>query len=105
MGRTTESDYKRHQKVVAAVDLRDVPAGTPGRIMYVAGVTWIRYRVQFENGVELGSLDGAVLLPREEWEERQRQAARAARQAEQEALAAELRAKVASGQAPTAGGH
>jgi hypothetical protein len=52
---------KRRQKVAAAVDLPGVPAGTPGQVYLVDGLTWIRYRVAFENGVEIGSLDRAVL--------------------------------------------
>src|SRR5690606_8129712 len=56
--RITDSDFKRHQKIVAAVPLEGVPAGTPGRIMMVNGFAWTRYRVRFENGVERGTLDG-----------------------------------------------
>jgi hypothetical protein len=36
-------------------------------------VTWKRYRVAFENGVELGSLDGTVLVSRHDWAQRQRE--------------------------------
>lgn len=52
---------KRHQKVIAAVDLPGVPAGTPGKVYLVDGLTWIRYRVAFDNGVEIGTLDRDVL--------------------------------------------
>lgn len=52
---------KRRQKVCAAIDLPGVPAGTRGKVYLVNGLTWIRYRVAFENGVELGSLDRDVL--------------------------------------------
>jgi hypothetical protein len=52
---------KRHQKVKAAVDLPGVPAGTRGKVYLVAGLSWIRYRVAFDNGVEIGSLDRTVL--------------------------------------------
>jgi|GEM_PF-1522011 len=92
--RTTASDYKRHQKIVAATDLVGVPAGTRGRIMYVAGMTWIRYRVEFVNGVEIGNVDGAVIMPVAEWEQIEADAARAARKVENDRIAAELRAKV-----------
>lgn len=54
---------KRHQKVKAAVDLPGVPAGTTGKVYLVNGLTWIRYRVAFDNGVEIGSLDREVLEP------------------------------------------
>ena len=30
----------------------------------IAGLEWIRYRVRFENGVELGTLDAKYLAPR-----------------------------------------
>ena len=52
------------QKVKAAVDLPGVPAGTPGRVFVAYGIIWPRYRVRFENGAELGLLDGARLEPR-----------------------------------------
>jgi hypothetical protein len=51
-------------KVAAASDLPGVPAGTPGRVTAIAGIDWIRYRVRFENGVELGTLDAKYLSPR-----------------------------------------
>lgn len=68
-----EQKFDRHAKVVAAVDLPGVPAGTPGKVYLVNGVTWKRYRVAFQNGVELGSLDGTVLVSRDEWAARQRE--------------------------------
>jgi len=51
-------------KVEAAADLPGVPVGTPGVVAAVAGLAWIRYRVRFENGVELGTLDAKYLAPR-----------------------------------------
>jgi len=53
---------KRHEKVRANIDLPGVPAGTLGKVLVVSGVTWIRYRVLFENGVEHGLLDGRHLV-------------------------------------------
>ncbi len=58
----TAIDLPRHAKVRANVDLPGVPAGTPGKVLQVSGVTWIRYRVLFENGVEHGLLDGRHLV-------------------------------------------
>ncbi len=55
---------KRHEKVRANVDLPGVPAGTSGKVLVVSGVTWFRYRVRFDNGVELGMLDGRHLVRR-----------------------------------------
>ena len=48
----------RHQKIRAWIDLPGVPIGTPGKVLQVGGLTWIRYRVLFENGVDHGLLDG-----------------------------------------------
>jgi hypothetical protein len=52
---------KFKERVVATQDLRGVPAGTGGRVMMVNGLTWFRYRVRFDNGVEIGSLDRRYL--------------------------------------------
>jgi hypothetical protein len=45
------------QRVQAKVDLDGVPAGTRGTVMLTGGFSWLRYRVLFDNGVELGFLD------------------------------------------------
>ena len=47
---------RKGAKVVSTVDLREVPAGTEGKVIVVNGFTWIRYWVRFTNGVSLGSL-------------------------------------------------
>jgi len=51
------------------VDLPGVPAGTRGRIQLVNGFSWIRYRVHFDNGEELGFLDRDQLVPAKEWKD------------------------------------
>jgi len=98
---STEKVFKRHQKVVAAVDLPGVPAGTPGKVYYVAGVTWIRYHVLFENGVELSNLDAVELADRKQWKAEQERAAaerhQAELQAERERRRAELLANLSDG--------
>ncbi len=53
---------KRKDRVVAAVDLPGVPAGTEGKVIMVSGFTWIRYWVRFENGVERGSVNRLHLV-------------------------------------------
>ena len=63
----TPIDLKRHQRVRAWTDLPGVPAGTPGRVLQVSGVSWIRYRVLFENGVEHGLLDGRHIVDPKGW--------------------------------------
>jgi hypothetical protein len=61
---TADTEFHRHDRVVANVDLAGIPAGvpctpagTPGKITVVDGFTWTRYRVLFENGVDRGFLD------------------------------------------------
>jgi len=60
--RIASIQLKRHEKVRANIDLPGVPAGTPGKVLVVSGITWSRYRVLFENGVEHGLLDGRHLV-------------------------------------------
>jgi len=62
MARIHSIQLKRHEKVVANVDLPGVPIETPGKVLVVSGLTWLRYRVLFENGVELGMLDGRHIV-------------------------------------------
>lgn len=60
-------DLGRHDKVRANIDLPGVPAGTKGKVLQKTGVTWIRYRVLFANGVEQGLLDGRHLVKPKEF--------------------------------------
>ena len=62
-----EIDLDRHEKVRANIDLPGVPAGTRGKVLQKTGVTWIRYRVLFDNGVEAGLLDGRHLVKPKEF--------------------------------------
>ena len=61
MAKDKTTELRKGDKVVAAADLRRVPVGTPGRIRMVAGLQWTRYRVDFDNGVSIGSLDRKLL--------------------------------------------
>jgi hypothetical protein len=54
--------FRRHEKVMANIDLPGVPIGTPGKVLLPTGLTWFRYRVLFENGVERGQLDDRHLV-------------------------------------------
>jgi hypothetical protein len=63
----TAIDLDRHAKVRANIDLPGVPAGMKGKVLQKTGVTWIRYRVLFENGVEHGLLDGRHLVKPKEF--------------------------------------
>ena len=60
-----DTEFMRKDRVVAAQDLPGVPEGTPGVIVMVTGLSWIRYRVRFDNGKELNLLDARYLKPAE----------------------------------------
>ena len=62
------AQLRKKAKVTAAVDLRGVPEGTPGRVMLVDGFSWVRYWVRFDNGVELGSVRRDQLVTKEQLE-------------------------------------
>ena len=49
--------------MLSTVELPGVPTGTKGKVILANGFNWLRYRVRFENGVELGDLDGRQLEP------------------------------------------
>ena len=50
-------ELRTKQTVYAAEALPGVPQGTKGFVIMPGGLTWHRYRVRFDNGVELGLLD------------------------------------------------
>ena len=58
-----EQRFREKQRVQAAHDLEGVPEGTGGKVVMVTGLSWIRYRVRFDNGVEINLLDGEHLAP------------------------------------------
>jgi len=58
-----EIDLSPRQRVRAKVDLPKVPAGTEGTVLLADGFAWRRYRVLFDNRVEVGFLDGRHLEP------------------------------------------
>ncbi|MEX1218535.1 MAG: hypothetical protein WEA11_08465 [Acidimicrobiales bacterium] len=64
---STKVMFRRRQKIAAAVDLPGVPAGTFGKVWFVSGVTWIRYHVAFDNGIEIANVDGAQIIDRKVW--------------------------------------
>jgi len=104
---STSRDFRRRQKVAAAVDLPGVPAGTPGKVWFVTGVTWIRYHVVFDNGVELANVDGAQIVDRKVHAAKvaaeQAEALRTERAAVREAARAEARALLVGNQPGDAG--
>lgn len=57
--------YREKERVEAADDsLPGVPAGTGGTITEVSGLTWFRYRVEFDNGREHNLVDAKHLRRR-----------------------------------------
>ena len=56
-------DLRIGDRVKSTTDLQGVPAGSEGRILLANGFNWQRYRVLFNNGVELGDLDHRNLEP------------------------------------------
>jgi hypothetical protein len=56
-----EIDLTPGQRVRNKVELPRVPAGTDGRVLLADGFAWRRYRVLFDNGIEVGFLDGRHL--------------------------------------------
>lgn len=100
---STEKLFRRRQKVAAAVDLPGVPAGTFGKVWFVSGVTWVRYHVAFDNGVEIANVDGSQIIDRKIWvahqAEQDRKALDAERAAAREKARAEALANLATGPA------
>lgn len=66
MAKESGDELNVHDRVLAAVDLPGVPAGTRGRVILKNGFAWIRYRALFEtedpNGTDVGSLERAQLV-------------------------------------------
>ena len=58
-----DTEFARKDRVVAAQDLPGVPEGTTGTVLMVVGLSWIRYRVHFDNGRELSTLDARYIKP------------------------------------------
>ena len=49
--------FERGDRVVSTVDLPGVVTGPEGKVILSNGFNWLRCRVLFANGVELGDLD------------------------------------------------
>ena len=71
-----DDTFRKREKVVAAVDFPGIPAGTPGKVTFVAGFDWIRYWVRFENGQTKGSINRKKLARPDEWADLQERRAR-----------------------------
>jgi hypothetical protein len=66
-GRADADTLARKDRVVAAVDMPGIPAGTTGRVIFVEGISWIRYWVRFDNGVVRGSINRKKVARPSEW--------------------------------------
>ncbi|CAN5804413.1 hypothetical protein BH24ACT3_BH24ACT3_05530 [soil metagenome] len=89
--RENPEEFQPGERVVANADMREVPAGTNGVVTTVSGLSWIRYWVRFDNGVQAGSINRAKLATEGTWdpETAARQAADAEQRAAEGAAAAE----------------
>ncbi len=57
-------DLKIGDRVETTVDLESgVPAGMAGKVILANGFNWLRYRVAFVNGIEVGDLDQRNIVP------------------------------------------
>jgi len=91
--------FKKGTKVIATEGLRGVPEGTRGKTSRGVGLTWFRYRVYFDNGVELGSIGQDKLVRAENWPQFQvdrEKAAKVAAKAAEDAKNAPVPAPVAA---------
>lgn len=107
MAKAALDGFKRNEWVKNLDDLPRVPAGTKGRVYLVEGFTWTRYRVLFENGADIGSLDGSVLARPRDFQsalERREQAAAAAEEAADEVEAAADEGAAVAGEEKTVNG-
>jgi hypothetical protein len=70
MAKAPTIDRFRRGETVKTLDaLPGVPQGAKGRVELVDGFAWTRYRVLFENGVDVGSLDGSALARPKQFDE------------------------------------
>ena len=60
---TDQIDLRMGDRVRAVDELQGVATGTEGKVILANGFQWQRYRVQFDNGAELGDLDGRQIEP------------------------------------------
>lgn len=54
---------KMNDTVRSTAEIHGVPIGTEGKVFLANGFNWQRYRVLFENGVEVGDCDHRNIEP------------------------------------------
>lgn len=78
---TDSPPLKRKTRVVLTSDLPGVPEGTAGKVGSHVGLELLRYRVAFDNGMEVAQVPSTRLVLEDEWDdvkaERERKAAAA----------------------------
>jgi hypothetical protein len=61
MAKNGKYEFRTKQTVYAVEALPGVPRGTKGFVILPGGISWHRYRVRFDNGVEMGLIDEGKL--------------------------------------------
>jgi hypothetical protein len=56
-------ELKMNDKVRNTREFHGVPIGTEGKVILANGFNWLRYRVLFENGAEIGDCDHRSIEP------------------------------------------
>ncbi|MEI7972089.1 MAG: hypothetical protein WCH38_01755 [Actinomycetota bacterium] len=56
-------NLKMGDKVSLTAEVDGLPIGTEGKVILANGFNWLRYRVRFTNGTEIGDLDHRHLQP------------------------------------------
>jgi hypothetical protein len=100
---TFDARLHKGDKVTATVDLPGVPTGTTGRVKLVNGLTWTRYWVFFDNGVQLGQISQESLVRSKQWSAYQDHQANRAEAATATTVAASADGAAADAGAPAAG--
>lgn len=49
--------------VSLTAEVDGLPVGTEGKVILANGFNWLRYRVRFANGTEIGDLDHRSIAP------------------------------------------
>ena len=56
-------DLQNGDKVQLTVERDGLPVGSEGKVILANGFNWLRYRVRFANGTEIGDLDHRSIAP------------------------------------------
>jgi|SoiMethySBSTD1v2_1073268.scaffolds.fasta_scaffold277613_1 hypothetical protein len=60
--KSIDAPFRKGERVIATAGLPGVPEGTTGKVKLVNGLTWTRYWVFFDNGIDMGSIDNTKLV-------------------------------------------